>query len=234
MTDPRRWLDPESDARVFEREVLELAKPVSIPAASRDRVWQRVAMLNQPPVGTGETGASGGGGGATAGSSAGGLGVIKLFVVGALAGLAFTGGGYAVIRRRSVERRLTLRSSRSPRPGAVASAPLAGSATPSARPLAAPDAIPVPKTAPLPRKVAPASVTSSAPLETEQHLRRRAPWRTRRATDCAGESASGRSRPHPRGSSAAASRRSRRRVRDAWKRPELGFLERSWRKSARL
>jgi hypothetical protein len=167
MTDPRRWLDPESDARVFEREVLELTKPVSIPAASRDRVWQRVAMLNQPPVGAGESGASGGGAGG--GATAGGLGVIKLFVVSALAGLAFSGGGYAAF----VDDRPNAPAApvfQTPQAGLVASAPFAVP-PPSTKPLDAEDETFVPRAKPVSRKATPGPATSPEPLETEQPLR---------------------------------------------------------------
>jgi hypothetical protein len=167
MTDPRRWLDPESDARAFEREVLELAKPVRVPAASMDRVWQRVAVLDQATPDAGENGASGGGA-ATAGSSAGGLAVVKVFVLSALAGLALSGAGYAAFvddgPSAPVAPVLHPRSS-----GTVTPVPVVSS-QPSTN---AEDVQPVPLVPPTtraPRKATPAPVMSSAPLETAQRL----------------------------------------------------------------
>jgi hypothetical protein len=166
MTDPRRWLDPESDARAFEREVLELARPVNIPAASQDRVWQRMLVLDQPPPSAGETGSSGG---ATATSSTGGLGIVKVFLVGTLAGLAFTGGGYAAFV-----------DDRPSSPAAPVVHALPSGATTSVSVVVPPPSTtaqhvqhdpPTPSATPAPRKATPALVTSSEPPDTEQRFR---------------------------------------------------------------
>lgn len=164
MTDPRRWLDPESDARTFEREALELAKPVRIPLGSQDRVWQRVALLTQvtPGADPSATGAGAGSGGvAPAAASASGLGAIKVFVAGAVGGFALAGGGYVALVEdapHAPSPPVVLASA----PRVEQRAPVAPPSAPEERALEPAERSPL-EVAPLPRRVAAPSLSSALP-----------------------------------------------------------------------
>src|SRR5262249_4940815 len=90
MTEPLRWIDANSDADGFERDVLRSARDVEVPERAADEVWH--ALLCVLPPGGMPGGGSAGSGATSAAEAAGLAGAVKGFVVGACAGAILMGG----------------------------------------------------------------------------------------------------------------------------------------------
>jgi hypothetical protein len=102
VTEPRRWIEPDSDAAEHERDALRSGLNVTVPAAAPDLIWQRVLLTVAPAAASNVDGAeTGSPGSPAAGGSLGSggglaLGAAKAMLLGASAGFLAVGATLVV------------------------------------------------------------------------------------------------------------------------------------------